>query len=490
MIVKVQWKHEGGKIKGRILMDEMKRTKIVFVGNRHQGRMPDDGEVTEAHVAMDNKPDDPSRGVLFVLPMYPPDPNALTEEEATAKFREMIAAVGICFDREYIEVDLPGWKGHLRSGFTKHHGHPQPLAADWWFAGENVRLYSITKSPSEYSHIITRGITGTPEYAKVINWTLAVHDLGEPESVTIDEYRRVGATWRDAHRGLLTALVERDVAMNAGAQVENIRFDDESECVVGDIALLGGRWMLKDEDLGTTERPSGDETVAPALIEERHRHLLTPAQLDAVASLLRGTRRSPEWHHARLLRREIGRDGDRSYTLRHEVGRLKRFVTSPFAPPSLAQRALGTIASKRERIKQLLAQTCVIGKGDPSIYDGPQSYDDSAETVFLFIGVLQTLQETDAEIELYREEAERTKDRLEDPTIIERGQEAADKLYARYEALLKTVPHVFSSDARSSIVYHKRASGSSSDPIEWRMERLFHWLEKNEAIIAEAENSV
>jgi hypothetical protein len=492
MIVKVEWKHVGGKIKGRILMDEMGRTKIAFVGNTHRGRMPKDGEVTEAHVALDNKPKDPRTGVLFVLPVYPPDPDALSEEDAKVKFREMIAAVGLSFDRESIEVNLPGWKGCLRSGFTKHHGPPQPLAADWWFAGEGIRLYSIDKAPGEYTYVITRGITGTPDSARVVNWPLAVHDLGEPESVTVPEYSgRASAVWRDARGRQLRASVECAVAMNAGAQVENVHLNAHADFVVGDIALLGGRWKLKDEYLGTTERSTGRGTVTPALIEERNRHLLTVEQLDTVASLLRSARRSAEWHHARLLRGEIGRDDDASYTLRHEVGQLKRFVMSPFAPPSFAQRILGVIASKRERIEQLLKQGCVLDKGgDPMIYDEAQPYDDSAETAHLLEEVRETLRDTDAEIELYREEADRIVDRLNDPTILARGQDAADKLYARYKALPDDVKNGFSRDTKANIEHRDRASGSSGDPIEWRVEKLFYWLERNEAEIAKAEKSV
>ena len=86
--VKVLWRIEDGKVKGRIMEDGLGRTKIVFVANDHRGRLPKEGEATEAAVVKDTKPHLKGSGALMVMPKFAPDPDALDEAAAKARAAE------------------------------------------------------------------------------------------------------------------------------------------------------------------------------------------------------------------------------------------------------------------------------------------------------------------------------------------------------------------------------------------------------------------
>lgn len=492
MDIKVEWKLVGGEIKGRILEDAAGRRKIVFVHRNHRDRTPKHGEITVARVAKDTKPESKTHGALLVLPIIPPEAGALSDEDAKAKFREMIKAHGIQFGRRTIEVDLPGWKGYLEPKFMKQNPRqPQPLAIHWVYQSEHSqRWFYIGGEGGMLEHIITRGIVGQPDNAVVVDWLQAVHDLGEPESVTVGDTYTL-ASWRDATGSIMEASVSREVAMRTSLSIEDMRLDAEAGLVVGDLVLLGGRWRLGEEMLGTTERTGS--TISPAVVESRHKYLLNGQDLRKVEALLRSARHTAAHHHARCLQMEVGKDGDPSYTLRHLVNKLEEFVGNSFAPPSWADTGLTDITRKRENIRKMLGQPSIFRQdGDPSIYDGSPPPDDADETERMLAEIHETLRNTDAEVELLREQvgSPSVRDRLNDPSLLKRGEEAIEQLYQRYLALSESarkqhLPYHFSNEME----YRKTAMGVSRDP-EYRLGTLYVWLKTKEAHIAKAEKAV
>ena len=64
--IRVRFRIEGGKVKGRVIQDSRNRTKIVFPVYNWQGDQPRHGEEIDVRIVRETWVDDPRRGVLFV----------------------------------------------------------------------------------------------------------------------------------------------------------------------------------------------------------------------------------------------------------------------------------------------------------------------------------------------------------------------------------------------------------------------------------------
>ncbi len=322
----VEWRVEDGEAKGQIIEDDKGRRKIVFVERSHRGRRPRNWERTEVELVRDTKPDELGKGALLVRPIFAPDPNALSREEARAQMLALIVADGPQLGESYIEVDLPGWRGTL-TGKLPRVRESGPLSMLWYFDnmedGSRTVVYS---DPVTSFVLITKGIVMGHGQPVVVDWEQAIKDLGQPVVVEQDTYGNTAeVVWKDRHNVSLVAKISKDRARALGATCSDMRLDDDRKIVLARVSLLNGLWVCTEE-LTTQERFNWqDGTVERAtLVNAVHEEAAVRA-----AAILRPTLHSPDWHKQSTLAGALDPANSYEQAVYTLIGKLKQMLGDP-----------------------------------------------------------------------------------------------------------------------------------------------------------------
>ncbi|MDD5437649.1 MAG: hypothetical protein PHC70_00695 [Patescibacteria group bacterium] len=370
--IRVRWRVEAGRSKGSVLEDGKGRRKIVFVDDHFRGRMPKDGEETEASISRDIKPEEASKGALIVRPIYAPPPGALSQDELRTKLDEIAKSQMPVFDTGYANVDLPGWKGEM-SFKRADCVSVEPIYAQWSFHAED--------GSSSYGRVemttAVRWDHGICCY-RIVDLKQALKDLGEPAKVEGESLRRGTLTWRDSHGSTFRADACLSEALAGGGQLQDLRL--ENGYVVGDVALFNGKLVLEEESLNEGELFDSQRGVLKrASILRDFVLILKGEQRKQFVDLLRTTLHSPEWYQQRLIAEELNPEATWSGSAAVSLKLLQTAKDDLFIPRCEIDAALKRLTTSVERIKkyQAFQPAYESDVADPEIYiQGP---DDAEE---------------------------------------------------------------------------------------------------------------
>lgn len=407
--IRVEWRIEGGQTKGRILEDEKRRRKIVFVDRGFRGRLPRNGEITEAGVSRDTKPEETTKGALLVCPVYAPPAGALSKDEARAKIQEIAKAQLPIFDRGYAEVDLPGWRGELSLIRDKFNPKNEPLSVTWRFAAEDgATSFGRVEMTSAIGFVRERGM-------QVFDLAQAIRDLGEPANIEASSLSYGMVTWVDSQGGRLQAeaCFERALAMNS--EIRNFRLDNDSDRVVAEISLFNDKLVLKAEFMTRREQFCTETGLLKrASIEATFASILTGAQRKQVTDLVRTTLHSPAWYQQHWIAQELDPTANWSESAAVNLKRLQAVKEDMYAPEQEIDEPTKAITRVIERIRKLQALNPAYepGKADPDIYSLlPQDADEvermridnEAKMAQLLANIEEIKHSTDLILELRRD---------------------------------------------------------------------------------------
>lgn len=380
--VQVSWKSENGQAKGRITRDAAGRSKIVFVDDRFRGRQPKQGEVTEVEIVKDTKPGEKGKGALIVRPIFAKPANTLTEAQAEAEMIKVIKA-GKFLSFGYIDVDLPGWKGRLEGSRPKRQSERGPYYLNWKFEGEDgLRLYLHEPGGHQIGIVVTTGIRVGEGFTHVSNWAQAVKDLGEPAEITGEESFRKSVKWLSESGGSIEVDLKEEVARVAGYTIHNVQVGPTGY-VTGDVHLLDGRWVIKDEWFGTPERMGVDGEIMSANFANM-KFAMSDVTRKQVAKLLQLSLHSKEWHRQYLMSRLLNAKSPDTTTVWAKIRELESKLLDPLYPAEKLQNELRWAGEVYTRTFDDLAKVAravptVVGAREPAIYGGVDIADDSTE---------------------------------------------------------------------------------------------------------------
>ncbi len=390
--ITVQFRVERGEAKGRIVKDPQNRRKIVFVDRNFRGRRPKDGETVEVEVTRDTQPSELGKGALMVRPIYAPDPSALSHEDAEARMLEMVRAEGVVINDRYIDVDLPGWKGQLRGSLPKRR-EEGPLSADWRYEDEDGNRTMWLRTPGHPYVVMTHAIRVYRHEYEVMDWPLALQQLGEPTKIDTVQQEVV---WENGS-GYLRAKLYKELAYETPAVFSDIK-DDSIGYIGGTITFLDGRWVLEDRLL-THGEAYGSRTglISTAYFDQEFLKYM-PAELRRqLVGLLRPHLHSAEWHKQRHIHCMLSPEVNCSIATR-QVAECKQAFEDPFSTIWLCQRKLQELKEARAEMSESMKVTpCFESTGDPEIY-GTGIADDSAEVARLTAENEKALDRIDATI--------------------------------------------------------------------------------------------
>lgn len=348
----IRWRIENNERKGEIISDPHGRKKIVFISRDYRGeRMPQQNELTEGLVHRDTNMEDSGRGALLVTPIFAPDPNALSKEDAVTAMRKIIAEQPIHFGRCYLDINLPGWSGVL-IGEIVVSWEARPLAMRWRFKDKNGNELVSTKQT------LTEGIQCCKKQYTIIDWNQARKDLGAPSSVSEPYVYSTYVTWSDSEGSTLVADIELDTALKATYTFSQVHL--EELVVYADVHMLDGGWVKPHESITRAEYYN------PHTGKVTHASFSTTFKLDQqtseeVINLLRPTLHSPEWHKERHIKR----------SLEHPCFvALTALLADRFSKKSYLTRELDNLKQYGDNLCKELAVEPTISERDSPIYDG------------------------------------------------------------------------------------------------------------------------
>ncbi|MDD5726248.1 MAG: hypothetical protein PHC53_02435 [Patescibacteria group bacterium] len=369
--IKVAWRIENGEAKGRVIEDEKGRRKIVFVSRNFRGQFPKDGEITDAIIEKDTKPDEPGKGALLVSPRYAPNPNDLSKEDAHAKLVELARAALPVFDTGYVDVDLPGWQGDLMIKIPKWLNEG-PLSATWSFHAKNGQiLFGTLEMTTGVRFVRRQGLV-------VTNLAQAIKDLGEPTRADVTSLRYGHITWKDSHGGRLQATSAFENALAMDPEIRNIRL--ENGLVMADLALLKGKAVLEGELLTEREQFISDTGhLRRASIQPWFTSCLKGEQRQQVIDLVRSTLHSPAWYQQHIIAQELDPEATWSESAALSLKQLQATNEDMYVPRCEIDEATKRLAKTVERIQkyQALQPAYEADASDPEIYS--QEPDDTKE---------------------------------------------------------------------------------------------------------------
>ncbi|MHB8831104.1 MAG: hypothetical protein ACYC44_03265 [Patescibacteria group bacterium] len=398
--IKVAWRIENGEAKGRVIEDEKGRRKIVFLARTFGGRKPRDGEITDAIIEKDTKPEELGKGALLVSPRYAPNPNDLSKEDAHAKLVELARAALPVFNERYIEVDLPGWQGDLMIKIPKWLNEGS-LSATWSFHAKNGQiLFGTLEMTTGVRFVRRRGLV-------VTDLSQAIKDLGEPDKA--DGTRGgVHVTWTDRHGYHLSAEASYDDVASRGCIFRNFRVED---CrVAADVVLLNGKWV--HENQGLTHREclySSTGELSRADFTREYVSILNDEQRRTVALLARSALHSPAWYQQHVIAEALNPQATGSEAIWQILKQLKALAEDIYTPFQRFEWPVPRIDRLLAEVNELRAlKPSYRGQGNPEIYtsepdDSAEVARMAAENVTMFAKLKAEYDEVKASIDVIRE---------------------------------------------------------------------------------------
>ncbi len=399
--IKVAWRIENGEAKGRIIEDVKGRRKIVFLARNFSGRRPRDGEITDALIEKDTKPEEVGRGALLVSPRYAPDTNALSDKDVRAKLNELARAALPVFDEMYIEVNLPGWKGNLTIKFPRKWFDEGPLSVSWSFHAENGHtLFDRLEMTSAIRFIRQRGLI-------VTDLAQAIKDLGEPKKTKGSSLQAI-LTWTDRHGYSLCAEVSCNEAKNHGCVLQNFRIEDRR--VVADISMLNGKWVQENQGITSREFLYSDTgELSRADFDQKHISSLSEEQRRAVVLLAQSVLHSPAWYQQYVIAEALNPQATGSLAVWYVLKQLKVLAEDMYTPLDQLEWTVPEIDRLLANVNKLRAlKPSYRGQGNPEIYTSePEDSEDvarmEAENIAMLTKLKAEYDEVMASADLIRE---------------------------------------------------------------------------------------
>jgi len=403
--IKVAWRIENGEAKGRVIEDEKGRRKIVFLSRYFGGRKPRDGEITDAIIEKDTKPEELGKGALLVSPRYAPDPGDLSKEDAHAQIVELARAALPVFNERYVEVDLPGWQGDLMIKIPKWLNEG-PLSATWSFHAKNGQIFFGTLE-------VTSGIRFVRRQGLVVtNLAQAINDLGEPEKAD-GTIPWASVTWTDKHSYRLRAEASYADVMSRGCVFQNFRIEDRR--VVADISMLNGKWVHESQALTTREFLYSDTgELARADFDREHFSGLNEEQRQAVALLARSALHSPAWYQQYVIAVALNPQATGSLAVWHVLQQLKVLAEDMYTPLDQLEWPVPEIDRILVNVNKLRTlKPSYRGQGNPEIYSSEP--EDSAEVARMEAENVAMLAKLKAEYDEVKASADLVRELRRDP---------------------------------------------------------------------------